>query len=101
MDEDIYTAVISQNDDRGEQYRIQIKHFRDKEWLHIRKYYLSFDGEWLPTKDGVSLPMEISTSLNLFKALVEIASLSESKEVLSLYFLETFKEIYPNEGSSR
>lgn len=101
MDEDIFTAVLSEDLDKGEQYRIQIKHFRDKEWLHIRKYYLSFEGDWLPTKDGVSLPMEISTSLNLFKALVEIISLAESRDVLSLHFPDAFKEVYPDEGFTR
>lgn len=101
MDDIIYDFVISQNDDKGEQVRFQVKIFRETEWLHLRKYYLTFHGEWMPTKDGITIPMEISTSLNLFRGLVETLSLSESKDLLSSHLVEVFKDIYPDEGIPR
>lgn len=81
-DEELYSLILSEDLEKGEQVRFTIKTFRGQEWLHLRKYYLGFEGEWLPTKAGISTLYSITTSLNLLIAVVDVLSLQESKEVL-------------------
>jgi hypothetical protein len=73
---------------------LYINEFREQEYLHIREYYLDFDEEWKPTPKGISIPLEIETSKELFIAISEILSLAESKKVLEEVFGDTIKSIY-------
>jgi hypothetical protein len=73
---------------------LYINEFREQEYLHIREYYLDFDEEWKPTPKGISIPLEIETSKELFIAISEIISLAESKKVLEEVFGDTIKSIY-------
>jgi len=89
---DIYSRIIT--NDGFKQIRLYINEFRDQEYLHIREYYLDFDEEWKPTPKGISIPLEIETSKELFIAISEIISLAESKKVLEEVFGDTIKSIY-------
>jgi hypothetical protein len=89
---DIYSRIIT--NDGFKQVRLYINEFRDQEYLHIREYYLDFDEEWKPTPKGISIPLEIETSKELFIAISEILSLAESKKVLEEVFGDTIKSIY-------
>lgn len=88
MNEDIYNKVIHQIDEFN-QIRITVNEFNNVAYLHIRKYYLDFEEEWLPTKDGISMPLTLNNSKELFVALIELLSLAESKAVI----IENFKEL--------
>ncbi len=37
--------------------RIEKKEYKGHTFIDIRKYYQDSDGEWLPTKKGVTLPL--------------------------------------------
>ena len=76
------------------QVRLTINEFREKEYLHLREYYLDFEEEWKPTDKGIAIPLELETSKELFIALSEIISLAESKEVLEHFFGETIRDLY-------
>jgi hypothetical protein len=89
---DIYSRIIT--NDGFKQVRLYINEFREQEYLHIREYYLDFDEEWKPTPKGISIPLEIETSKELFIAISEIISLAESKKVLEEVFGDTIKSIY-------
>jgi hypothetical protein len=89
---DIYSRIIT--NDGFKQVRLYINEFREQEYLHIREYYLDFDEEWKPTPKGISIPLEIETSKELFIAISEILSLAESKKVLEEVFGDTIKSIY-------
>lgn len=91
-DEEIYSRIIHSTSDF--QIRLTINRFRGVEYLHVRKYYMDFSEEWLPTKDGVSMPLDLSNSKELFIGLVEILSLAESKEVILSNFRELIQDIY-------
>ena len=41
---EIYEKIISENEEATEQIRLTINTFREVEYLHLRKYYLDFDG---------------------------------------------------------
>lgn len=89
---DVYSRIIT--NDGLKQVRLYVNEFRDVEYLHIREFYLDFDEEWKPTQKGISLPLEIETSKELFIALSEILSLAESRKVLEEVFGETLRSIY-------
>ena len=86
---DVYSRIIT--NDGLKQVRLYVNEFRDVEYLHIREFYLDFDEEWKPTQKGISIPLEIETSKELFIALSEILSLAESRKVLEEVFGETLK----------
>ena len=91
-DEELYSRLIHQTDDF--QVRLTINRFRGVEYLHLRKYYLDFSEEWLPTKDGVAMPLNLINSKELFIGLVEILSLAETKDVIQSHFKELLQDIY-------
>ena len=62
----------------------------------MRKYYLDFEEEWKPTRDGISMPLDFDNSRNLFVGLVEILSLAESKEIIEEHFGDLIQDLYVN-----
>ncbi|MBT4972081.1 MAG: hypothetical protein HOM84_06005 [Thiotrichales bacterium] len=76
---ELYNRVIYENEVKGEQYRLTVSEFREQMYLHIRKYYLSFDEGYLPTKEGACIPMTIGSVAELFDALVDLLSETEVK----------------------
>ena len=87
-----YERVTNEKD--TEQLRLVINTFRGVEYLSLRKYYLDFDEEWLPSKEGISMPLDIENAQELFTGLVEILSLAESKSILEEEFKEILDQIY-------
>jgi len=91
---ELYEKIISQNEEGTEQVKLTINTFYDTEYLHLRKYYLDFDGDFKPTKDGVAMKLDFNNSRGLFEGLVEILSLAESKTILETHFKDILDEIY-------
>ena len=88
----VYEKVINQKE--TEQVRLVINTFRGVEYLSRRKYFLDFEEEWLPSKEGITMPLDIENSRELFVGLVEILSLAESKSILESEFKDILDEIY-------
>ena len=57
----IYERVINEKD--NQQIRLVINTFRGVEYLSLRKYYLDFDEEWLPSKEGITMPVDFLTDI--------------------------------------
>jgi len=93
---EMYSRIIHEKEDGMEQIRLTINTFREVEYLHLRKYYLDFNEEWKPSRDGISMPLTLTNSHELFAALVEILSLAESKDMIMEHFGEIFNEVYNN-----
>jgi TPP-dependent indolepyruvate ferredoxin oxidoreductase alpha subunit len=91
---ELYEKVIHYDEVKEAQVRLTISTFRGIEYLSVRKYYLDFDEEWKPTKDGISMPLDFDNSRNLFVGLVEILSLAESKEIIEEHFSDLIKDLY-------
>ena len=87
MADDVYWKVVHETPDK--QIRLVVNEFRDVEYLHLREYYLDFEEVWLPSNKGVSMPLTLENSKELFAGLLEILSLGESKTLI----LETFKDL--------
>jgi len=88
----IYEKVIQETD--TEQVRLVINTFRETEYISIRKYYLDFEEEWKPSRDGITMPIDFTNTRNLLAGMLEIVSLAESKEVIEQEFKEVLDQIY-------
>lgn len=92
-DDVLYEKVISQNDEKGSQLRLVVNTFRDVEYLHLRKYFLSYEGEWLPTKEGASMPATIQSIYALLDGLIEICAAEESIDAVNQHFQERLEKL--------
>tara|TARA_Y100001937_G_scaffold101253_1_gene138846 strand:+ start:204 stop:503 length:300 start_codon:yes stop_codon:yes gene_type:complete len=90
----VYERVIHEDDTK--QIRLVINTFRSVEYISLRKYYLDFDEQWLPSKEGITMPIDIDNVRELFVGLVEVLSLAESKTILEEEFKEILDKIYLN-----
>jgi|TARA_B110000305_G_scaffold238642_1_gene304521 hypothetical protein len=90
----VYEKLIHYNEEKHERVYLTVNSFRNIEYLHIRKYYLDFDEEWKPTRDGLAMPIDFNNSKALFEGLVEILSISEVKTVLETHFKDVLDKIY-------
>lgn len=91
---EMYEKIISENEEGTEQVKLTINTFYDVEYMHLRKYYLDFDGDFKPSKDGIAMKLDFNNSKGLFEGLVEILSLAESKSILETHFKDILDEIY-------
>ena len=91
---EVYERIVHEDTEKGTQVRLTVNTFRGIEYLHLRKYYLSFDEEWCPTPEGVAFPLDFNNSRELFAGLVEILSLAESKEIIEENFSDLIQDLY-------
>lgn len=71
---------IYEDKDRFFKIVVSVSEFHDKMYLNIRKQFLSFEGEYIPSKEGVSMPFTLETTSNVFRAFAEILSSTESEK---------------------
>lgn len=87
MDENIfYHRTISENLDKGFQVNLVINDYRDVTYIQLRKYFLSYEGEWIPSREGVSVPATLETIYALLDGLLEVCSVAEGTEVIEHYW---------------
>lgn len=83
---DVYEKIIFENTDKGFQYRLTVSEFRDVEYLHLRKYFLSYEGDFIPSSEGVSFPASMENIFALLDGLIELVSTEEANDVITKYF---------------
>ena len=87
MDSNIlYNRLIEENLDKGFQVRLVVNEFRETMYIQLRKYFLSYEGEWIPSREGVSIPASLENIYNLLDGLVEICAEAEGKEIIEKYY---------------
>ena len=87
MDENIqYNKIIDENMDKGFQVRLVVNDFRDTTQIQLRKYFLSYEGEWVPSREGVSIPATTENIYGLLDGLFEICSVAEGREIIEHYY---------------
>ena len=88
----LFEKTLSEDLEKHLQVRMVINKFRGVEYLHIRKYYLSFEEEWMPTSEGICLPLDILTVVNLFDGVCQTIALAESTELINTHILPLLKK---------
>ena len=89
----LYEKLIYENEERGFQYRLTVSEFRDVQYIGVRKYFLSYEGEYFPTSEGANIPATINNTLALLDGLLEIVSHEEGKEAIQKYLYDKYAEI--------
>jgi len=84
----LYEKVIYEDEIKCFQLRLVLNEFREKVYLHIRKYFLSFEGEYIPSREGVTMELTMSNSFALMDGLLEIMSDIEGESAIEKYFGE-------------
>lgn len=47
----------------GSRIHIRLSKFRDRDYLDIRNFYETDEGEWKPTRKGIAVPVELYDEL--------------------------------------
>lgn len=93
MSDELYEKVLFENEEKGFQYRLVISEFRDVQYLHVRKYFLNYEGEFVPTKEGASMPATIQNIYALLDGLIEICSKEEALDSVIAHFGDKIAEL--------
>lgn len=93
MSEPLYEKLIYENTDKGYQYRLVVSEFRDVEYLHLRKYFQTYEGDFVPSKEGATIPVTIQTVFALLDGLVELCATEENVEVITRYFSDKISDL--------
>jgi Transcriptional Coactivator p15 (PC4) len=93
---DNYEKIIYENLDKGYQYRLTLSEFRETEYLHLRKYFLSYEGDWIPSKEGASIPCSIQNVFQVLDGLIDVCSRSESLDSIKTHFENKISSLKAN-----
>ena len=78
-----YEKLIYENTDKFYQLRLTVNEFRDKYYVNIRKYFLSYESEWIPSKEGISMEASMGNISALLEGLLEIVSNEEGRTLIT------------------
>lgn len=87
MDSEVlFEKIIHENEAKAFQLRLVLNEFREKHYLHLRKYFQSFEGDWIPTKEGASMEASIQNIYNLLDGILELLSTAEGIDGIEEHF---------------
>ena len=78
-----YEKLIYENQDKFYRLYVTVSEFKDKYYVNIRKYFQSYEGDFVPSREGVSMEASIGNVQAVIEAFLEIASNEEGKELLT------------------
>ena len=84
--EDFYEKIIYENEAKAYQLRLVCNNFKGKDYIHLRKYFLSYEGNYLPSSEGISMEAGLANIYALLDALLDIVSHEEALEAVNTYF---------------
>lgn len=99
-DKPLYEKIISEDMLKGSQLRLVVSEFKGVQYLHLRRYFLSYDEGFVPTKEGASMPATIAGIYALLDGLVEICSHEESIDSITKHFSDKINELKQISGIS-
>ena len=91
--ETLFERIIYENEVKAYQLRVVANLFRDVEYLHIRKYFLSFEDGFVPSKEGISIPMSIENMYAILDALIELCSKAETVDSITKHFQQKISDL--------
>lgn len=64
-----FSFLLKEDLDTFSRWMLTVTEFRGVQYLNIREYFLDFEAEWVPTKKGISVPLELAFTSNLLEGL--------------------------------
>lgn len=93
MDSNIlYERLIEENIEKGFQVKLVVNDFRDVTYIQLRKYFLTYEGDWQASREGVSIPASIENIHSLLYGLLDICAKAEGEEVIKFFYDEIVKK---------
>lgn len=93
MDDNIhYNRLIEENMEKGFQVRLVINEFRDVQYIQLRKYFLTYEGEWQASREGISIPASVENIYAILDGMLDICSQAEGEDVIRHYAAKILKE---------
>lgn len=80
-----YEKTIYENLDKFYQLKLTVSEFREKYYVNIRKYFQSYDGDFVPSREGVSMEASMENIYALLDGLFDIVSQGEAREIIERY----------------
>ena len=71
--------------DKGYQVKLVVNEFREVIYIQLRKYFLSYEGDWVPSREGISIPASIQNIQAMLDGLFDICANNEAEEVVTRY----------------
>ena len=78
-----YEKLIYENPDKFYQLRLTVSEFRDKYYVNVRKYFQNYEGEFVPSKEGISMEASINNISSLLEGLLDIVSREEGRQLIT------------------
>lgn len=82
----LYEKLIYENEPKAYQVKLVVNEFRGVQYVHLRKYFLSYEGEYIPSREGISMEASMHNILSLLDGMVELCSFEETSETVNKYF---------------
>lgn len=86
-----YDKLIYENLDKFYQLHLTVSEFREKYYVNIRKYFQSYEGDFVPSREGISMEASINNIQSLIEGLLEIASNEEGRYLITKIY-QTYVE---------
>ena len=89
----LYEKLIYNNEAKFYELRLTISEFRGVQYVNIRKYFLSYEGEYIPSKEGISMEASITNVHSLLEGLIELCSKEEARDLMTKYFGDRISDL--------
>lgn len=80
-----YEKLIYENTDKFYQLWLTVSEFREKYYFNLRRYFQSYEGEFIPSKEGVSMEMSFDNIESLLDGIFDILSQAEGRDIIEKY----------------
>jgi hypothetical protein len=84
--DELYQKLVYQNEDKFYQLRLVVNEFRNKQYVHVRKYFQTYEGDYQASKEGISMEASMGNILSLLDGLLEIVSKEEGIAAITEHF---------------
>jgi hypothetical protein len=88
----LYERLIEENLEKGFQIRLVVNDFREVTYIQLRKYFLTYEGDWQASREGISIPASIENIHSLLYGLLDICAKAEGEEVIKFFYEEIVKK---------
>jgi len=93
MDDNIhYNKLIEENMEKGFQVRLVVNEIRDVEYIQLRKYFLTYEGEWQASREGISIPASMENIFGLLDGLLDVCARAEGEDIIRHYAAKILQE---------
>jgi hypothetical protein len=89
-----YQKLIEENMEKGFQVRLVVNEFRETQYIQLRKYFLTYEGDWQASREGVSIPASLENIYAMLDGLLDLCSKAEGEDIIRHYAAKIqYKEI--------